>query len=151
MVEVGVQGKPFVSPGIVSNINVGAGKPQLQPGASSLIPVYVRYKDHVLFKNVLEPVAGAVERETVGWLTKQNDELILIEHDRAIPGNLSGVNGIVILKSCILEMHALPLQKNSKRALNCKQNKGKIRVCASKPKGAKNSAQTSQKGRRQQC
>jgi hypothetical protein len=27
--------------------------------------VYVRYKDHVLFKNIPEPVAEAVERETV--------------------------------------------------------------------------------------
>jgi hypothetical protein len=113
---------------------------QLQPGedsnASPRNPrlVYVRYKDHVLFKNILEPVAEAVERETIGWLTKQNDELMLIEHDRA---NLGGVNGVVIIKSCILEMHALPLQKSSRWYLNCKLNKGKIRVGAPSQKERK--------------
>ena len=46
--------------------------------------VYVRYKDHVIYKNIKQPKAEAVERETIGWLTKQNDEIILIEHDRTI-------------------------------------------------------------------
>jgi hypothetical protein len=114
-------------------------------GASPLILVYVRYKDHVLFKNIFEPVAEAVERETIGWLTKQNDELMLIEHDRAIPGNLGGVNGVVILKSCILEMHALPLQKNSRWYLNCQQNKGKIRVRAPSQKERKTQPKTTKR------
>jgi hypothetical protein len=107
--------------------------------------VYVRYKDHVLFKNILEPAAEAVERETIGWLTKQNDELMLIEHDRAIPGNLGGVNGVVILKSCILEMQALPLQKSSSWYLNCKQNKGKIRVRAPSQKERKTQPKTTKR------
>ena len=107
--------------------------------------VYVRYKDHVLFKNILEPAAEAVERETIGWLTKQNDELMLIEHDRAIPGNLGGVNGVVILKSCILEMQVLPLQKSSRWYLNCKQNKGKIRVRAPSQKERKTQPKTTKR------
>jgi hypothetical protein len=98
-----------------------------------------------LFKNILEPAAEALERETIGWLTKQNDELILIEHDRAIPSNLSGVNGIVILKSCILEMHALSLQKSSYQYLNCQQNKGKFRVCASSQKERKTQPTTTKR------
>jgi hypothetical protein len=76
--------------------------------------VYVRYKDHVLFKNIQQPVAEAVERETVGWLTKQNKEIMLIEHDRTIPNAQipSGQgSGVIILKSCILEMRNLLLQK----------------------------------------
>lgn len=107
--------------------------------------VYVRYKDHVLFKNILEPVAEAVERETIGWLTKQNEELILIEHDRAIPGNLGGVNGVVILKNCILKMQVLPLQKSSSWYLNCKQNKVKIRVRAPSQKERKTQPKTTKR------
>ena len=30
--------------------------------------VYVRYKDHVLYRNIHNPIEEAVERETVGWL-----------------------------------------------------------------------------------
>jgi hypothetical protein len=86
--------------------------------------VCVRYKDHVLYKNIEQPIAEAVERETIGWLTKQTDEIMLIEHDRTIPNAQipSGQgNGIIILKSCIKEIHELslpPLQK----PLNCHLN-----------------------------
>jgi hypothetical protein len=84
--------------------------------------VYVRYKDHVLYKNIQQPIADVVERETLGWLTKQTDEIILVENDRTIPNMQipSGQgNGIIILKSCILEIHKLPLQKSSDCHLNC--------------------------------
>ena len=37
-----------------------------------LSAVYVRYKDHVLFKHTQQPVAEAIERESIGWLAKQN-------------------------------------------------------------------------------
>ena len=83
--------------------------------------VYVRYKDHVLYKNIQQPLAEAVERETIGWLTKQTDEIMLIEHERTIPNaqipSGSG-SGLIILKSCILELHELPLQKTSDWRLN---------------------------------
>ncbi|MEM3378514.1 MAG: hypothetical protein QW674_06175 [Candidatus Bathyarchaeia archaeon] len=78
------------------------------------LPVYVRYKDHVLYKNIQQPIADAVERETIGWLTKQTDEIMLIEHDRTIPNAQipSGQGtGVIILKSCIIEIRPLPLQK----------------------------------------
>jgi hypothetical protein len=64
------------------------------------------------------------ERETIGWLTKQNEEIMLIEHDRTVQSleTSSGQgNGIVILKNCILEMRLLcpqPLQKASNCHLN---------------------------------
>jgi hypothetical protein len=92
--------------------------------------VYVRYKDHVLFKNIQQPIAEAVERETIGWLTRQNDEIMLIEHDRTIPNPQipSGQgNGVIILKSCIIEIRKLPLQK----ALNCHLNSAETIVKAS--------------------
>jgi hypothetical protein len=90
--------------------------------ASSLgSAVYIRYKDHVLFKNIQQPIAEAIERETIGWLTKQNEEIMLIEHDRTVPNPQipSGQgNGVIILKSCIIEIRKLPLQKTSNCHLN---------------------------------
>jgi hypothetical protein len=90
--------------------------------------VYVRYKDHVLFKNIQQPLAEAGERETIGWLTKQTDEIMLIEHDRTIPNAQipSGQSsGVIILKSCIIDIYPLPLQKSSKWILNLQGTKGK--------------------------
>lgn len=107
-------------------------------------PVYVRYKDHVLFKNIQQPVADAVERETIGWLAKQTDEIMLIEHDRTIPNaqipSGSG-SGVIILKSCILEIHAPPLQKTSDGHLNSQENKSKAEY-ALQPKKRKTRRQT---------
>jgi hypothetical protein len=87
-------------------------------------PVYVRYKDHVLYKNIQHPIEEAVERETVGWLSKQTNEIMLIEHDRTIPNEQipSGQgSGVIIMKSCITEIRELPLQKNSNCHLNSTQ------------------------------
>lgn len=84
-------------------------------------PVYVRYKDHVLFKNMVQSIENAIERETIGWLTKQTDEIMLIEHDRTIPCfqlSMGQGSGLLILKSCIIEMRELPLQKSSNCHLN---------------------------------
>lgn len=87
--------------------------------------VYIRYKDHVLFKNTAKPVRDVVERETMGWLTHENKELICVEHDRTIE-NLqcaSGTgSGLVLLKSCILEIRALPLQKFQRGSLSCQND-----------------------------
>ncbi len=87
-------------------------------------PVYVRYKDHGLYKNVLQPIKEAVERETIGWLTKQTDDVMLIEHDRTIPCfqlSMGQGSGLLILKSCIIEIRELPLQKSSNCHLNSKE------------------------------
>jgi hypothetical protein len=99
------------------------------PTFSLSSPVYVRYKDHVLFKNVEQPIDEAIERETIGWLSKQTDEIMLIEHDRTIPNAQipSGQgSGVIILKSCIIEMYELPLQKSPKWLLNSSSDKGKV-------------------------
>jgi len=88
--------------------------------------VYVRYKDHVLYKNIQQPIAEAVERETIGWLSKQTDEIMLIEHDRTVASAqfVGGQgNGVIILKNCIIKMRELLLQKNPKWHLNCTQPK----------------------------
>jgi hypothetical protein len=98
-------------------------------GTSSQIPlIYVRYKDHLIYKNLQKPESKAVERETVGWLTNQNEEIMLIEHDHtAASFNLASNrgNGIIILKSCVLEIRLL-LLRNSKLNLNSPESKGKL-------------------------
>jgi len=108
------------------------------------LPVYIRYKDHVLFKNIQQPMEEAMQRETIGWLSKENNEIILVEHDRTMPNKEYGSgqsNGLIILKSCIIEIHNLPLQETSELHLNSAETTDKDRVCASKPE-AKNSKQT---------
>jgi hypothetical protein len=98
------------------------------PAFSLGSPVYVRYKDHVLFKNIIQPMEEAMERETVGWLSKENSEIILVEHDRTMPNAelCSGQsNGLIILKSCILEIRKLPLQESSEWHLNSQDTKDK--------------------------
>ena len=91
-------------------------------------PVYIRYKDHVLFKNIQQPMEEAMQRETIGWLSKENSEIILVEHDRTMPNAelCSGQsNGLIILKSCIIEIRKLPLQESLKWHLNSQETTGK--------------------------
>jgi hypothetical protein len=108
-----------------SGIQTGRNSCKLEREGSA---VYVRYKDHVLFRNIQRPIADAIERETVGWLTKQDTEIVLIEHDRTIPNaqipSGSG-SGLIILKSCIIEIRELPLQESSYCHLNSAMTKGK--------------------------
>jgi hypothetical protein len=82
--------------------------------------VYIRYKDHVLYRNTKQ-IEEPVERETVGWLAQQTEELLCIQHDRTVegPNNPTGkANGLLILKSCVLEIRPIPLQKVSDWTLN---------------------------------
>ena len=78
--------------------------------------VYIRYLDHVLYRNTPTPVTEPAERETIGWLTHENGKLLCIENDRTLnelPYSSGSGSGLVLLKSCILEIRALPLQKFS--------------------------------------
>jgi hypothetical protein len=128
--------------------NTCRSSPEGIAGDSLLYAIYVRYKDHVIFKNISDPSPVAVVRETIGWVKKQNDELLLIEHDRAVPSQGKSVNGIVILKNCILEAYALPLQNNSEWVLSCREPKSKVelafRPSERKTHGAKDSRRKSQ-------
>jgi hypothetical protein len=89
--------------------------------------VYVRYKDHVLFRNVQEPICEYAERETVGWLIGEDSEIVCIDWDRnfkTFADYKTGCNsGLVILKSCILEICPLPLQNLSRCPLSCQSTK----------------------------
>jgi len=107
-------------------------------------PVYIRYKDHVLFKNIQQPIEEAIERETMGWLTKENNDILLVEHDRTMPNLQIGSgqsNGLIILKSCVLEMCLLPLQESSKWILNSKGAKDSSEL-ALQPKKRKTQPKT---------
>jgi hypothetical protein len=89
--------------------------------------VYVRYKDHVLFRQVKEHVIGHAERETIGWLIGEDLETMCIHWDRNVrrfPHQKTSFNsGLLILKSCILEIRMLPLQNISRWPLSCQTNK----------------------------
>jgi hypothetical protein len=74
--------------------------------------VYVRYRDHVLFRNAEAGLYRPAVREAVGWLIKENEEAVWILWDRSVvrlPHERihAGESGIVILKSDILEMRRL--------------------------------------------
>ena len=78
--------------------------------------VYIRYLDHVLFKNTPEAVKEAAERETIGWLTQETGKLLCIQNDRTLdklPYTNGTASGLVLIRSCILEIRALPLQNPS--------------------------------------
>jgi hypothetical protein len=87
--------------------------------------VYIRYKDHVLFRNTPKPIEDSAQRETVGWLTHETDELLCIQHDRTAenPHCSSGTaSGLILLKSCILEIRMLPLKNFPSGSINCQNN-----------------------------
>jgi hypothetical protein len=77
--------------------------------------VYVRYLDHVLYRNTPKHVKEPAERETLGWLIDKSDEVLCIGSDRTIdelPYSSGSGSGLVLLKSCIIEVRS-PLQKAS--------------------------------------
>ena len=74
--------------------------------------VYIRYLDHVLFRNADPNLYEPAIREAVGWLIKENDEAVWIlwergverlPHERPLPIE----SGLVIVKSDILEIRKL--------------------------------------------
>jgi hypothetical protein len=88
--------------------------------------VYIRYKDHVLFRNTPQPIEDATEREAVGWLFDETGELLCIQNDRTIESlrySSGTASGLILLKSCILEIRALPLQNLPRGSLSCQNDK----------------------------
>jgi hypothetical protein len=82
--------------------------------------VYIRYLDHVLYKNTPKPIEEPAERETIGWLTQETGKLYCIQHDRTIESLQypnGSASGLILLKNCVIEMHKLPLQKPSRLTL----------------------------------
>jgi hypothetical protein len=74
--------------------------------------VYIRYRDHVLFRNSDSSLYHPCIRECVGWITKEDEEAVCILFDRSIkplPNQKTNLNetGLVLLKGDILEMRKL--------------------------------------------
>jgi len=69
--------------------------------------VYVRYRDHLLFRNIDSNMIGPCVREVVGWLIRETEDALVLCFDRTV-GNLpyevpSKESGLIILKENILE------------------------------------------------
>lgn len=78
--------------------------------------VYVRYLDHVLFRNSDAGLFRPALRETVGWLHRETTDAVWLLWERSVeplPHERSPAeeSGLVLLKSSIVEMRRLPLQE----------------------------------------
>jgi hypothetical protein len=63
--------------------------------------VYIRYRDHVLFKNCISKAVKSAVREAVGWIVNQDETAIWLVCDRScfdkpLPGKESVESGLVI-------------------------------------------------------
>jgi hypothetical protein len=74
--------------------------------------VYVRYLDHVLFRDANPGAYGLFTREAIGWLDHEDNDCIRLVWERfAVPDPHGEAKqketGLVILKSAILEIRRL--------------------------------------------
>jgi len=96
--------------------------------------VYVRYRDHILFRNTMNTIDVSVERETMGWLANENVDAIRIHWDKTLKPfskiNESPHCGLVLIRNCILEIRALPLQDFLSWPLSCWNTKDSFTECA---------------------
>lgn len=78
--------------------------PKLEAGSI----MYVRYKDHVLFRDSEATGYKPFVREAVGWLDYEDQECIRMVWERFAEPSQGDARerstGLVILKSCILEL-----------------------------------------------
>ena len=68
--------------------------------------VYVKYVDHVLFRNADSSLLRPCVREVVGWLTRETSDVLCICHERAVellPFEKPSESGLIVLKSDVLE------------------------------------------------
>ena len=70
--------------------------------------VYVRFKDHVIFKDHSNAIrVKPIVRETIGWLVSNNDNwitLLWLREPSSSSRQLRRESGICILKSDIIEL-----------------------------------------------
>ncbi len=104
--------------------------------------VYIKYRDHVFFRNVNSPTAQAIIREALGWVKEETDEVMLIECDRPLLECQCGFNGVVIVKSCIISLALIDFEQ----VLNCQSHLLKTRVCAPSQRSEKLTPKNKRKG-----
>ena len=93
-----------------NNLKGGGGTSSLSPNCQSNRLVYVRYKDHVLFRNSNPKLYESSNiRETLGWLMHETNEALFLIHDRIVKPFVNEVRetGLIILKSDILEIRTI--------------------------------------------
>lgn len=70
--------------------------------------IYVKYLDHILFRNADPDLFKPIPREALGWLIKEDNEAIWILFDKTVEilpsEKFDPSSGIIILKNNILEM-----------------------------------------------
>ncbi len=71
--------------------------------------VYVRYRDHVMFARTSPDIMSPQTRERIGWLVYDGSDYVIVVSDRdsgpaTLKGGDSKADGLVILRSCILEL-----------------------------------------------
>lgn len=73
--------------------------------------VYIRYKDHTLYRDSNPSCCGPMLREAVGWLSFENTEFVRVAFERfAVPeseGAHQRETGIAVLKSAIIELRSI--------------------------------------------
>ena len=72
--------------------------------------VYVKYLDHVEFRNSDPSLYGPSVREVVGWMVAETEEALCLCCDRTVkplPFEKPAESGFVILKSDVLEMRRI--------------------------------------------
>lgn len=70
---------------------------------------YVKYVDHVEFKNSNPELFKPCIREVVGWLVKEIEDTLYLTYDRSVeplPFEISDC-GLIILKSAVLEIRKI--------------------------------------------
>jgi hypothetical protein len=82
-------------------------------------PLYVKYRDPVLFKNSNPDEMKLSIREAMGWLIGVDLETIMICFDQPVDplsNEQISVAGLVIPKDCILETHKVRIKKPFNRS-----------------------------------
>jgi len=77
-------------------------------------PIYVKYRDLVLFKNSNPDKMNLATREAMGWLIGEDLETVLICFDQSVdplPNEQISAAGLAIPKDCILETHKVKIKK----------------------------------------
>jgi hypothetical protein len=80
---------------------------------------YIKYRDHVLFRNCDPSKIKPVIREVVGWVTFESSEALIICSDvpaEPLPHRKPVESGFLILKNAIIERHGLESGKAFKRS-----------------------------------
>ena len=79
--------------------------------------LYVKYKDHVLFRNCNSSKMKPSVREVVGWLNFESTDNVCICYDKPVDPlpYEKRESGFIILKSDVLEVREITLHKSFKR------------------------------------